>query len=84
MHKDLHLHTYKVQLAQALKPLDHSKRHEWAEWFQEMATADDQFLKKIIFSDKAHFHISGFVNKQNCRIWANENPRVIVKKTIHL
>ena len=54
MHKDLHLHAYKVQLAQELKPLDHSKRREWAEWFQLMATVDDQFSKKIIFSDEAH------------------------------
>lgn len=83
MHKDLHLHAYKVQLAQELKPLDHSKRREWAEWWQEMATVDDQFSKKIIFSDEAHFHLSGFVNKQNCRIWANENPRVIVEKPMH-
>ncbi|XP_075149038.1 uncharacterized protein LOC142222673 [Haematobia irritans] len=83
MHKDLHLHAYKVQLSQELKPLDHSKHREWAEWFQEMATVDDQFSKKIIFSDEAHFHLSGFVNKQNCRIWANENPRVIVEKPMH-
>ena len=38
---------------------------------------------KIIFSDGAHFHLSGFVNKQNCRIWANDNPRVIVEKPMH-
>ena len=25
--------------------------------------------KKIIFSHEAHFDLSGFVNKQNCRIW---------------
>ena len=30
--------------------------------------------KKIIFSDKAHFDIGGYVNKQNCRIWGTENP----------
>ncbi|XP_075149032.1 uncharacterized protein LOC142222665 isoform X2 [Haematobia irritans] len=42
-----------------------------------MATVDDQFSKKIIFSDEAHFHLSGFVNKQN------ENPRVIVEKPMH-
>ena len=34
MHKDLHLHAYKVQLAQELKPLDHSKRRQWSEWWQ--------------------------------------------------
>src|SRR5215469_12205854 len=84
MHKDLHLHAYKVQLTQELKPLDHLKRRQWSEWWQEMATVDDQFSKKIIFSDEAHFHLSVFVNKQNCRIWANVNPSVIVEKPMHL
>ncbi|KAL7631743.1 UNVERIFIED_CONTAM: hypothetical protein RMT77_017952 [Armadillidium vulgare] len=47
-------------------------------------TVDDQFSRKIIFSDEAHFHLSGFVNKQNCSIWANAaNPRVIVEKPMH-
>ena len=30
--------------------------------------------KKIIFSDEAHFDLGGYVNKQNCRICATENP----------
>ena len=55
-HNDLHLHAYKVQLTQELKPLDHSKRRQWSEWWQEIATVDDQFSKNIIFSDEAHFH----------------------------
>lgn len=27
--------------------------------------------KKILFSDAAHFHLNGFVNKQNFRIWGS-------------
>ena len=30
--------------------------------------------KKIIFSDRAHFHPGGYINKQNCHIWGSENP----------
>lgn len=26
---------------------------------------DGEFLKIVIFSDEAHFHLTGFVNKQN-------------------
>ncbi|XP_053949535.1 uncharacterized protein LOC128857797 [Anastrepha ludens] len=81
--KDLHLHAYKVQLTQELKPLDHFKRRQCSEWWQEMATVHDQFSKKIIFSGEVHFHLSGFVNKQNCRIWADDNPRVIAEKPMH-
>jgi len=33
MHKDLHLHAYKAQLTQELKPLDHFKRRQWPEWW---------------------------------------------------
>ncbi|KAI5708051.1 hypothetical protein M8J77_015430 [Diaphorina citri] len=38
---------------------------------------NEGFAKRIIFSDEAHFHLNGFVNKQNCRIWGSENPRVL-------
>ncbi|CAH2106362.1 unnamed protein product [Euphydryas editha] len=32
---------------------------------------------------EVHFHLSGYVNKQNCRIWVSENPRRIVEKSLH-
>ncbi|KAG8297997.1 hypothetical protein J6590_108292 [Homalodisca vitripennis] len=83
LHKDLNLHAYKVQLTQDLKPNDHFKRRQYAEWLVEQTEVNGDFSKKIIFSDEAHFHLSGFVNKQNCRIWANENPRVIVEKPMY-
>ena len=35
--------------------------------------------KKIIFSNKAHFDLFGYVNKQNCRIWFTENPTHTLK-----
>ena len=28
----------------------------------------------ILFSDEAHFHLSGHVNKQNMRFWASQQP----------
>ncbi|GFT43580.1 hypothetical protein TNCV_3133081 [Trichonephila clavipes] len=33
------------------------------------------FHKRILFSDKAHFLLNGYVNKQNCRIWSKANPQ---------
>ena len=38
---------------------------------------------KIIFSDGAHFDLGGYVNKQNCRIWATENPHAYIEKPTH-
>lgn len=81
--KDLSLHAYKIQLTQELKPADHLNRRTFADWVHEQRQIDEDFSQKIIFSDEAHFHLSGFVNKQNCRIWADENPRTIVEKLMH-
>ncbi|KFM75908.1 hypothetical protein X975_13916, partial [Stegodyphus mimosarum] len=35
---------------------------------------DAEFLKRIMFSDEASFHLSGIVNRHNVRIWGSENP----------
>lgn len=42
------------------------------------ALDDDDFAAKVIFSDKAAFHLSGSVNRRNVRFWGTENPRAIV------
>lgn len=83
LHKDLGLHPYKVQLTQELKPNDHRQRRAFAEWALEQLEVDPDFGRKIMFSDEAHFWLSGFVNKQNCRIWSDENPQEIHQVPLH-
>ena len=34
-------------------------------------------------SDEAHFHLNGYVNKQNCRFWSEENHRIIHESPLH-
>jgi hypothetical protein len=34
-------------------------------------------------SDKAHFHMSGYVNKQNCRYWAPNKPHELNQRPLH-
>jgi len=63
---ELHLHPYKIWLTQELKPTDHGKRRLFTEWILSQLDAD--FTSKIIFNDEAHFHLSEYVNKQNCQI----------------
>ena len=36
-----------------------------------------QLFSAFIFSDTAHLHRSGAVNKQNCRFWCEENQSII-------
>ncbi|KAF0751867.1 Uncharacterized protein FWK35_00016671 [Aphis craccivora] len=36
-----------------------------------------------LIGDEAYFQFSEYVNKQNCQIWGNENPRVSMEKQMH-
>lgn len=42
-----------------------------------------RFEVSSVFSDESHFHLSGYVNKQNCRIWGAENPRAVQEVSTH-
>jgi hypothetical protein len=77
MHKRLGLHAYKIQMVQELKPHDGPLRKAFAIDMLERIENDQNFLKNVVFSDEATFHISGKVNRHNCRIWGSENPHVI-------
>lgn len=80
---DLGLHPYKIVLTQELEPDDHRQRNEFANWALEMLAGDPDFGQKIIFSDEAHFWLSGYVNKQNCRYWSERNPQVFDQASMH-
>jgi hypothetical protein len=80
---DLQLRPYKVQLTQALQPADHESRRQFADRMLAELQHDQRFFHKIFFSDEAHFYLSGYVNKQNCRVWGSENPQVIVERPLH-
>ena len=58
-------HAFKIKLTQELKPLDHLKRRNFSNWALAKLEENEEFHQKIIFSDKAHFWLNGFVNKQN-------------------
>ena len=70
---DIHLHPYKVQFMQKLKPADYSQCWRYVEWVLEQQTVNGNFSNKIFFSDKAHFSLGGYINKQNYRTWGSED-----------
>jgi hypothetical protein len=69
LHKRLHLHPHKVQIVQQLKPDDKPSRQKFAVEMLDRIDTNPQFLGNILFSDEATFHLSGFVNWHNVRIW---------------
>jgi transposase len=76
-------HPYKVQLTQKLEITDHQKRLDLARTFLQLSDAHDGFISHLFMSDEAHFHLSGYVNKQNCRYWSAENPRILHELPLH-
>ena len=75
--KDLGLYPYKIVLTQELKPLDHRKCREFADFALEQLENDNDFFKKIIFLVEVHFHLSGAINKY--RFWCEENDSTRIK-----
>jgi hypothetical protein len=82
VNKKLNLHPHKVSLVQELKPADYSRRVAYYNWFLNNMN-DNKILELPFFSDEAWFHLSGYVNSQNCRIWSTKNPHVFQETPLH-
>jgi hypothetical protein len=44
---------------------------------------DPSFLYNLEFSDEAHFHLNGKVNRQNFRYWDTRNPSCYSEVPLH-
>ncbi|GFX97003.1 putative DD41D transposase [Trichonephila clavipes] len=71
------------QFGLAIHQNDHQARGRFVEWAQNEIAVVPDFYKRILFSDEAHFWLKGYVNKQNCRIWSEDNPQVYVETPLH-
>lgn len=81
--QDLHYHPYKIQVVQKLNRDDKIARLQFSEQFLEIFNADENVLNNLVMTDEAHFHLDGYVNKQNCRYWASENPFNLHEQPLH-
>ena len=59
LHKRLRLYAYKVKMLQRLQPNDKPKRKQFADNMLQQIFEDEKFLKRIFFSDKTTFYVSG-------------------------
>lgn len=78
LHDELKFHPYKLTMVQDLKPRDYVARRNACETLLGMP--QDSL---VFFSDEAHFHLSGCVNKQNMRYWSPHNPRILYERPLH-
>jgi len=74
LHKDLNFHPYKIVIVQELSDHGMANCRISSEQLLEMVN-DDGVINTVLMIDKAHLHLSGYVNKQNYRYWTPENPQ---------
>jgi hypothetical protein len=77
LHRRLMLHTYRIQIVQALEPDEGRRRKKFAVDMLGRIDNDNGFLERVIFSDESSFHVCGVVNRHNCRIWGSESPHAV-------
>lgn len=63
--------------------MDKNARVAFCRWFIGVLDANAVVLHKLIMSIEAHFHLSGYVDKQNCRYWSVEQTHNVFRKPLH-
>lgn len=81
--KEAKFHPYRIQLCQKLRPQDCVKRMDHALKQLALMEIDPSFLCNLEFSDEAHFHLNGEVNRQNFRYWDTSNPNCYSEVPLH-
>jgi hypothetical protein len=78
-HKRLRLHAYKTEIVQVLNTDDHPLYYAPATDITERMDVDNWFLKRVVFTDEATFHISEKVSHHYIRMWGSVKPRVVLR-----
>ncbi len=77
------VYPYRTQVVHELKPANGGKCIAFCNWLLRYISRSHSVLDTVFFSDEAWFHLSGYVNAQNYRVWSSINPHQYVETTIH-
>ncbi|PNF23437.1 hypothetical protein B7P43_G10587 [Cryptotermes secundus] len=83
LHKDLHFYPYKIQITHALQEHGYENKDDFCQTFLQLINQNQDIVNNLLMSDEAHFHLSGFVNKQNFHYWSATNPKEIYERPLH-
>lgn len=81
--KDLHCHPYRLQAFHELLPNDRPQRLQFCQWSMNNFINNEDVFEKSFFTDEAWFHLSGYVNSQNMRMWSTRNPHFFTETPLH-
>jgi len=71
-----------LYLTQELSEWDKVSRLQFRSEFVDMKNNSD-IVNTFVMYVKAHFLVSGYVNKQNCRYWTPNNPHELQQRPLH-
>ena len=75
---------YKISAVHELKPGDSVERVAYCKWFLDFLDREgEDILDVTFFTDEAYFHLSGYVNSQNSRVWCAHNPHACHESLLH-
>ena len=73
----------KIQVAKELSEEDKGSWLQFCNEFLDLVKNNSNILNTLLTSDEAHFHVSGYDNKQNCCYWALNNPHELHQCPLH-
>ncbi|GBN31561.1 hypothetical protein AVEN_100073-1 [Araneus ventricosus] len=84
LRNSLRMFPYKIQSHRAIPIKAVRQRFDFANEIDDTMIDNEGFdVGCIWFTDKAHFYLNGFVNKQNSRFWCSENPHLCEEKPLY-
>lgn len=81
---DLELKPYIPRPLHALNEDDPDRRLQFCETFLAFYEEDPDLVKKIIWTDEAHFKLNGRVNRHNSVYWSDSNPHIILTSEVNV
>jgi hypothetical protein len=81
--EDVKLFPYRIQMQQALVKANKARRVDFCSNFKIFFEYNAAVLQSIWFSDEAHFHLNGYVNRQNMLLWASQHLHNIMETPLH-
>lgn len=83
LRRHLKMYPYKMQVLFELKETDKPVRYDFALRVLAQIQQTPQWLDNVLWTDEAHFLLSGGVNTHNCRIWSENHPHTVIQQGLH-
>jgi hypothetical protein len=81
--KVVKLFPYKIQMQQNRHEADKARRVGFCYDFKRSLEDSQPVPQNTWFSDEAHFHLNGYMSRQNMYVWASDHQHNILETPLH-